>query len=102
MNTELGQAPLNSLLERISRLEQEIMELRQCLPVQPPQVERPRNVPASFSPTSRSPRLGTPGTSDWEIRCLGSFHLRCAGREVPPCRSRRGQSLLKYLLASPG
>jgi DNA-binding SARP family transcriptional activator len=32
---------------------------------------------------------------------LGRFHLRCAGREVPACRSRRGQSLLKYLLASP-
>jgi len=37
-----------------------------------------------------------------EITCLGRFHLRCAGREVPVCRSRRGQSLLKYLLASPG
>jgi DNA-binding SARP family transcriptional activator len=34
--------------------------------------------------------------------CLGRFHLRCAGREVPPCSSRRGQSILKYLLASPG
>ena len=34
--------------------------------------------------------------------CLGRFHLRCAGREVPPCSSRRGKSLLKYLLASPG
>jgi DNA-binding SARP family transcriptional activator len=102
MNTELGQAPLNSLLERISHLEQEIMELRQCLPVQPSHVQRLGNVPASFSQTSRGPRLGPPGTGDWEIRCLGSFGLHCAGREVPACRSRRGQSLLKYLLASPG
>jgi DNA-binding SARP family transcriptional activator len=102
MSTEFFQAPLNSLLERIARLEQEIIELRQCLPVQSSQVERPGNVPVSFSPTSRGPRLGTPGTVDWEIRCMGSFQLRCAGREVPPCRSRRGQPLLKYLLASPG
>jgi DNA-binding SARP family transcriptional activator len=47
-------------------------------------------------------RGGVPGSGDWEVRCLGSFHLRCAGREVPACKSRRGQSLLKYLLASPG
>ena len=33
---------------------------------------------------------------------LAEFHLRCAGREVPACRNRRGQSLLKYLLGSPG
>lgn len=47
-------------------------------------------------------RGGVPGVGNWEIRCLGSFHLRCDGREVAPCKSRRGQSLLKYLLDSPG
>src|SRR5258707_1569853 len=38
---------------------------------------------------------------DWEVTCFGRFHQRCAGHEVPPCRSRRGQSVLKYLLACP-
>lgn len=102
MDTEFCQASLKRLLERISRLEQEVMELRQFLQVQPSHVERPGTVPASLSTTSRGSRGGAPGTGDWEIRCLGKFHFRCAGREVPPCSSRRGQSLLKYLLGSPG
>lgn len=102
MDTEFCQASLKRLLERISRLEQEVMELRQFLQVQPSHVERSGTVPASLSTTSRGSRVGAPGTGDWEIRCLGKFHFRCAGREVPPCSSRRGQSLLKYLLGSPG
>jgi DNA-binding SARP family transcriptional activator len=102
MDTEFCQASFKSLLERISRLEQDVKELRQFLHVQTVQLERPGTVPASLPTTSRGSRLGAPGTGDWEIMCLGRFHLRCAGRDVPPCRSRRGQSILKYLLASPG
>jgi DNA-binding SARP family transcriptional activator len=102
MDTECCQTSLDSLLERISRLEQEVQELRQFLLVQTPHLARPVAVPASLSTTSRDSRVGTPGAGDWEITCLGRFHLRCAGRDVPACRSRRGQSLLKYLLASPG
>src|SRR6266566_117075 len=102
MDTEIGQTSLTRLLERISRLEQDVMELRQCVPVPPAQVARPGNGPASLSLLPHVSRVGAPGAADWEVRCLGSFHLRCAGREVPPCKSRRGQSLLKYLLASPG
>jgi hypothetical protein len=102
MDTEFCQTSIRSLLERISRLEQDVMELRQCLHVQTSHLERPGNVPASLSIMPNVSRLVAPGTGDWEIRCLGRFHLRCAGRDVPPCRSRRGQSLLKYLLASPG
>lgn len=90
------------LLERISRLEQEVQELRQHLYGQTPHLERRGTMPASLSTASRASRGGAPWSGDWEVRCLGSFHLRCAGREVPVCRSRRGQSLLKYLLASPG
>jgi DNA-binding SARP family transcriptional activator len=102
MNTEFCQTSLISLLERISRLEQDVKELRQCLPVQPSHLERPGNVPASLSIMPNVARLGAPGAGDWEIICLGRFHFRCAGRDVSPCRSRRGQSLFKYLLASPG
>ncbi len=102
MDTECSQPSLTCLLERISRLEQDVEELRQFLPVQPTPLARPETVPASLSTPSHDSRGGVPGTDDWEIRCLGRFHLRCAGREVPACRSRRGQSLLKYLLASPG
>jgi len=102
MDTEFCQTLLKRLLERISRLEQDVQELRQCLPVQTPHVQRPGTVSASIPTLSHGSMLGAPRTGDWEIRCLGSFHLRCAGHEVPPCRSRRGQSVLKYLLASPG
>jgi DNA-binding SARP family transcriptional activator len=102
MDTEIGQTSLIRLLERISRLEQEVLELRQCVQVPPAQVTRPGTVPTSLATASRDSRLEIPGAGDWEVRCLGRFHLRCAGRKVPPCSSRRGQSLLKYLLASPG
>jgi DNA-binding SARP family transcriptional activator len=100
MDKEICQTSLKSLLERISRLEEDVMELRQFLQAQISHLERPGNVPASLSTTST--KLGVPGTGDWEIMCFGRFHLCCAGRDLPPCRSRRGQSLLKYLLASPG
>ena len=102
MDTEFCQTSLKRLLERISRLEKDVTELRQFLHVQTSHVERPGNVPASLSIRPNVSRLRAPGAGDWEIICLGRFHLRCAGRDVPPCRSRRGQSLLKYLLASPG
>jgi DNA-binding SARP family transcriptional activator len=102
MDTEIGQTSLTRLLERISCLEQDVMALRQCLQAPPAQVAGSGDGPASPSTTSPASRLAAPGAADWEVQCLGRFHLRCAGREVPPCSSRRGQSLLKYLLASPG
>jgi len=102
MDTEIYQTSLKRLLERITRLEEDMQELRQSLQAQTPHRQRPADVPPSRSPTSPVIRLATPGYGDWEIRCLGRFHFCCEGREVPACRSRRGQSLLKYLLASPG
>jgi DNA-binding SARP family transcriptional activator len=101
MDTECYQTSLTSLLERICHLEQDVQELRQFLQVQPAPFAQPGTESASRSTPSSGSRVGAPGTGDWEIRCLGRFDLRCAGREVPACRSRRGQSLLKYLLASP-
>ena len=102
MDTECCQTSLKSLLERISRLEKEVMELRQFLQVPTSHLEQAGNVPASLSIMENMSRLGAPRAADWEIMCLGRSHLRCAGRDMPACRSRRGQSLLKYLLASPG
>jgi DNA-binding SARP family transcriptional activator len=102
MDAEIFQTSLKRLLERVSHLEEDVVELRQSLQAQTLHLQRPGNVPASLSTTPLVSRSGPSGSGDWEIRCLGRFHLRCAGREVPACRSRRGQSLLKYLLASPG
>jgi len=36
----------------------------------------------------------------WDVTCLGHFEVRCAGKVVPACPSRRGQAILAYLLAS--
>jgi DNA-binding SARP family transcriptional activator len=102
MDAEICQTSLNGILERISRLEEDVMEMRRLLHVQTSHLEEPGNVPASLFTMSTFSRLGAPETGDWEIMCLGTFHLRCMGRDIPPCRSRHSQSILKYLLASPG
>src|SRR5206468_4459135 len=82
MDTEICQTSLKEMLERISRLEQDVRELRQSLQVHPSHLQRSGNVPASLSTHSLVSRSGSFCTGDWEIRCLGSFHFRCAGREV--------------------
>ncbi len=102
MDTEYSQLSLTSLLERICHLEQDVQDLRQFLQVQPSPVARLGTVPSSQPIMPNISRLGAPVVGDWEIRCLGSFRFRCFGRDMPPCRSRRSQSLLKYLLTSPG
>jgi DNA-binding SARP family transcriptional activator len=102
MDEEVSQATLNSLIERISRLEKEIMELRQILLVQMPRLEQPIIRPSfSLADTNLSEPLEAK-TDCWEVTCLGNFHLCYAGRDLALCNSRRGQSILKYLLASPG
>ncbi len=83
MDTECSQTSLTSLLERISRLEQDVEELRQCLQGQPAPIARPETVPASHPIMPDMSRLRVPVIGDWEITCLGSFHLRCNGREIP-------------------
>jgi len=64
MDTECCQTSLKSLLERISRLETEVMELRQFLQVQTAHLERPGNAPASLSTTSTVARVGASGAGD--------------------------------------
>ena len=100
MDEEFYQATLNCVIERISRLEKELMELRQLLFTQVPRLERPIDMPSSIS--ARVSKLEGTAAGYWEVTCLGRFHHRCAGRDLAPCNSRRGQAILKYLLASPG
>lgn len=102
MDEEISQATLNSLIERIARLEKEIMELRQSLFVQMPSLERLTDRPISLSERMDLSRSQVTAAGCWEVTCFGRFHHRCAGHDLVPCRSRRSQSILKYLLSRPG
>ncbi len=87
---------------RLIFLEHEVRELRQLLLADVPCEEasltdlRPTPTPIAVhtAPMARA--------ADWQVTCLGSFQLRCAGRVPPPCSSRRGWSILQYLLLRPG
>lgn len=101
MDEEPYLATLTSMIERIFRLEKEVKELRQLIFIQIPHLVKP--IDKSLSITANSDLSELVVRSDyWEVTCLGSFHLNCAGRDLTLCKSRRGQSILKYLLASPG
>jgi DNA-binding SARP family transcriptional activator len=101
MDKETSQTALTRILERISRLENEIRELRQLIFVQMPHLVKP--IDKSLSIASNSDLSESMARTDyWEVTCLGRFRLRYAGRDLALCSSRRGQSILKYLLASPG
>jgi len=102
MDEKTYQATLNSTIERISRLENEVRELRQLVLLQEAHLAKPINKP---SPNPDKSDLSGPvvaRTDCWEVTCLSNFRLCRAGRDLAPCSSRRGQSILKYLLASPG
>jgi len=94
-------ATLASIVERISQMERQLMELRQFLLI---------HLPCSGWPENELPRPPAPidpigagsGTEErWDVTLLGRFQLRCAGREPAPCTSRRGLAILKYLLTAP-
>jgi DNA-binding SARP family transcriptional activator len=102
MDEEPYEATLNSLTERISRLENELSELRQLVLLQKPYLTKPIDKPTRIPTNSDLPDSVVAETDCWEVTCLGNFRLRCAGRDLTLCKSRRGQSILKYLLASPG
>jgi len=102
MDEEFFQATLNNLIERLSRLEKEMIEVRQFLFVQKPCLERLVDGPVALSNQMDISRSEVTATDCWEVTCLGSFRLRYLGRDLALCSSRRAQSILKYLLASPG
>jgi DNA-binding SARP family transcriptional activator len=94
------QAALNDVIERISQLERDLMELRQFVLVRLPCSEQlVDTLPCAPTRSPTSPPVGA-AFGHWEVTFLGHFQLRCAGREPQPCTSRRGLAVLKYLLAS--
>jgi DNA-binding SARP family transcriptional activator len=102
MDEETYQSALSGIIERVSRLENEVRELRQLILLQKPHLAKPIDKPSPIPAISDSPGLVVVDTDCWEVTCLGSFRLRYAGHDLALCNSRRGQSILKYLLASPG
>ncbi len=94
------------LCDRLSALEREVAVLRALLDSHRRLADRsgtagwlPGVAPRPATAGQRSATPAAPG--HWEVTCLGAFRLRCAGREVAPCSSQRGWSILAYLLASP-
>jgi DNA-binding SARP family transcriptional activator len=87
--------------ERLLGLERQVRELRQMLLAGAWDDDHgvtASEVEAAPTPLStRSSRL-----VDWQVTCLGPFRLRCGGRLLAPCSSRRGWSILQYLLVRPG
>ncbi len=90
-----------SALARLVELEREVARLRRDLlaqvllnPAQPP--------PSRDEPEARS-ETETPArrARRWVVTFLGRFSLACDGAVVPPCSSRRGQSILHFLLSRP-
>jgi DNA-binding SARP family transcriptional activator len=99
---EVSQVTLDSLNERLFRLEREMTELRQFLYVQILYREQPADGPNTLSGQVDISRSGVSAAAAyWEVTCFGRFRHRCADRDLLPCRSRRGQSILKYLLSRP-
>ncbi len=77
-------------------------ELRQFLCVQMPYLEQPADRPITLSGQVDISRSEVSAAAFWEVTCFGRFQHRCAGHDIAPCRSHRGQSILKYLLSRPG
>jgi len=102
MDEEFSQVTLDNLNERLFRLEREMTELRQFLCVQMSYLEQPADRPITLSGQVDISRSEVSAAAYWEVTCFGRFHHRCAGHDLVPCRSRRGQSILKYLLSLPG
>jgi len=102
MDEKTSQITLDGIIGRISRLEEELIEVRQLLTNNLSCLERPMNLPAFLSPKPNVLQSERFKSGYWEVSSLGRFHHRCDGHDLAPCRSRRGQSILKYLLASPG
>ena len=87
--------------ERLLGLERQVRELRQMLLAG----EWGDDPGATASEAEAAPTpLGANSTRlvDWQVTCLGPFRLRCGGRLPAPSSSRRGWSILQYLLVRPG
>jgi DNA-binding SARP family transcriptional activator len=88
----LSDNALEELSERVIQLEAELAAIRQALAA----LADPR--PVELPSVEASPPFADP--DHWCVTMLGPFHLRRSGVDAPPCSSRRGRSVLKYLLCS--
>ena len=102
MEEEINRSTLSGITERLFRLENEISELRQLMLLQKTHWAKPIDLSSPLPANLDSPSLAEAKTVCWEVTCLGNFHLRIAGQDFMLSISRRAQSILKYLLASPG
>ena len=102
MDEETSWVTLSSMMERISRLENDVRELRQLVLLQRLYLAESVQKPSPLPLNADLPGPPAAGPDSWEVTCLGKFGLRYAGRDLALCNSRRGQSILKYLLTSPG
>ena len=90
---------LRELQQRVARLEGELALVRaQLLAVL---AEGEAAAPPGLDGAPRSVRAPT-SDGVWRVTMLGAFRLVRDGREPAACPSRRGRSILRYLLASPG
>jgi DNA-binding SARP family transcriptional activator len=93
-------AGVTEIRDRLRSLEREMEHLQSLLAAAAaPQRESQGRAGSGAAASGASATIVAPRY--WEVTSLGSFHLRCEGHEVAPCASRRGWSILKYLLASP-
>lgn len=96
-----GPRRMEEAWERLLGLERQVRELRQLLLADTWDDADGVTAPdVGTAPTSIGAR--TTRLADWQVTCLGPFRLRCGGRLPAPCSSRRGWSILQYLLVRPG
>src|SRR5262245_39754055 len=93
-----GPASLEDALDRLLHLEHQLGQIRRFLGGR----GRAQRGDASGVPPPGPPAERDEARGRWEVVGLGRFRLRCDGREVPLCPSRRGQAILQLLLARPG
>jgi LuxR family transcriptional regulator, maltose regulon positive regulatory protein len=79
---------------RLDTLQSELASLRQTL------LELGGAGPSSGAARPLEPQ--TPAIDAWRVTMLGMFSVRRNGLEARLCSSRRGRSIFKFLLASPG
>ena len=95
--------------ERLLSLENQVWELRRLLLADEASADGPVHRRPTVALHAQIPgtsaRVGASASvrgAHWQVVCLGTFKVRCAGRELPTCSSRRGWGILQYLLIRPG
>jgi DNA-binding SARP family transcriptional activator len=85
---------VQALLLRVSALERDLSLLRELV-----DARLRREDPGPISPSQS--RVAAEPSAAWHVTMLGGFRVQRGGVQAQLCVSRRGQSILKFLLASP-